>query len=94
MKFDDDAKLDTSQIDDQRGSPPKQRGEVERPLLRQLLQGGLRPAGLVEDLAGEGHAELALDLPALAGLFHQGISCRRGGTSGSCARGQAAISAS
>src|SRR5262249_32639443 len=81
-----------AEVHDQRRGAAEERGEVERPLGGQLLEGRVGPQGRVEDLAGEGNAEPALDLaraalglPALG--FLEGARVRR-------ALGQAAKRAS
>src|SRR5207247_11122167 len=59
-----------AEVEDQRRLAAEQLFQVEQSV-RQLLQGGLRPRGRVEDLAGHRHAELALDLPTFFLLrFH------------------------
>ncbi len=67
-----EAAVAAAQVEDDRGPAAEQRRPVEAALGGELLEGGLRPLRRVEDFAGDGDAELALDVTATL-LLHEGI---------------------
>src|SRR6266849_4905439 len=65
-----EATIAAAQVEHQRRPPAKERLDVEAALGGQLFQRRLRPQGRIQDLAGDGNAELALDRAALLLRFH------------------------
>src|SRR5262249_26841935 len=59
-----------AQVEDERRVPAEQGVEVEAAVGGGVLQCRLRPPGRIAGFAGDGHANLALDLPAFLLRLH------------------------